>query len=134
MILGDIAKDTDIPTVSEGLFFTSTFLKILWLISQSVFYAVRPTLMRPKDLRRIDIANILIIIFTNAMCVYFFGPRSIVYILGSSILGKVNVMPRNATTLFILNNSLYYMRVSVTMQTPRVGFPFILDVSHLTVG
>lgn len=90
--------------------------------------------MRPKDLRRIDIANILIIIFTNAMCVYFFGPRSIVYILGSSILGKVNVMPRNATTLFILNNSLYYMRVSVTMQTPRVGFPFILDVSHLTVG
>ena len=84
---GDVHKDTDIPTVSEGLYFTSAFLKIMWLISQSIFYAIRPTLMRPKEFRRIDVANVLIIIMTNSACVYFFGPRSVVYILGSSILG-----------------------------------------------
>ena len=85
---GDIHKDTDIPTVAEGQFVTSTFFKIMWLISQSIFYAIRPTLMRPKEFRRIDVANVLIIILTNSACVYFFGLRSVVYILGSSILGK----------------------------------------------
>jgi hypothetical protein len=43
--------------------------------------------MRPKEFRRIDIANVLVIIATNALCVYFFGARSVVYILGSSLLG-----------------------------------------------
>jgi hypothetical protein len=57
------------------------------MMTQSVFYAIRPTLMRPKEFRRIDIANVLVIIATNALCVYFFGARSVVYILGSSLLG-----------------------------------------------
>ena len=85
---GDIKYDTDIPTVLEGQIFTSTIFKIVWLTFQSLFYAVRPTLMRPKELRRIDIANILIVMSTNALCVYFFGVRSLVYIIGSSLLGE----------------------------------------------
>ena len=43
--------------------------------------------MRPKEFRKIDIANVLIIAATNATCAYFFGARSVVYILGSSLLG-----------------------------------------------
>lgn len=89
---GDIAYDTDIPTVLEGKIFTSTIFKIIWLTFQSLFYAVRPTLMRPKELRRIDIANILIVVSTNALCVYFSGVRSLVYIIGSSLLGEYTSM------------------------------------------
>ena len=85
---GDIKYDTDIPTVLEGQIFTNTIFKIIWLTFQSLFYAVRPTLMRPKELRRIDIANILVVMSTNALCVYFFGVRSLVYIIGSSLLGE----------------------------------------------
>jgi sphingolipid delta-4 desaturase len=84
---GDIDKDTDIPTVTEGLFFTNTALKIGWLFLQSVFYAIRPTLMRPKEFRRIDIANVVIIVITNGLVVYTCGARGLVYLLGSSILG-----------------------------------------------
>jgi sphingolipid delta-4 desaturase len=84
---GDSEKDTDLPTVWEGQFFTNTPLKIIWLSLQTLFYAVRPTLTRPKSLRGLDIINIIVIIITNALCIYFFGTRSIVYLLGSSILG-----------------------------------------------
>jgi sphingolipid delta-4 desaturase len=84
---GDIDKDTDIPTVTEGLFFTNPALKIGWLLCQSVFYAIRPTLMRPKEFRRIDIANVVIIVITNGLVVYCCGARGLVYLLGSSILG-----------------------------------------------
>jgi hypothetical protein len=57
------------------------------MMTQSVFYAIRPTILRPKEFRRIYIANVLVIVATNALCVYFFGARSVVYILGSSLLG-----------------------------------------------
>jgi sphingolipid delta-4 desaturase len=84
---GDIDKDTDIPTVWEGQFFTNTPLKIVFLMLQTLFYAIRPTLMRPKNLRTLDVINIVVVVVTNCLCLYFFGARSVVYLLGSSILG-----------------------------------------------
>ena len=70
---GDIDKDTDIPTVWEGQFFTNTALKIIFLMLQTLFYAIRPTLMRPKNLRTLDVINVVVVVVTNALCVYFFG-------------------------------------------------------------
>ena len=84
---GDSEKDTDIPTVWEGYIFTTAPLKVLWLMSQSLFYAIRPTIMRPKQFRTLDLINIVVVLFTNFLCIYFFGTRSIVYLLGSSLLG-----------------------------------------------
>lgn len=84
---GDKIKDTDIPTDWEGRFFTNTPLKALWLLMQPLFYALRPTLVRPKAPRKLDMLNTAVIVVTDALIGYFWGPGAVLYLVLSTLLG-----------------------------------------------
>jgi len=84
---GDILRDTDIPTSWEGRFFTNTFLKAIWLLCQPLFYALRPTFVRPKNLHPMDLFNTVFIVFTDFLIVHFLGGRALLYIILSTLLG-----------------------------------------------
>lgn len=87
MYQGDKAKDVDIPTDWEGRFFTNTPLKALWLLLQPAFYALRPSIVRPKSPRPIDMVNNIFIISTDILVAYFCGPRGLLYLVASTLLG-----------------------------------------------
>lgn len=84
---GDAVKDVDVPTEWEGRFFTNTFLKAVWLLLQPFFYALRPTVVRPKAPRTPDIINAVVIIMSDLAIYHFCGLRGILYIVLSSLLG-----------------------------------------------
>ena len=87
MFQGDAEKDVDVPTEWEGRFFTNTALKALWLLLQPFFYALRPTFVRPKAPRNIDLFNTLVILLTDLAVSHNCGIRGLVYIVASSLLG-----------------------------------------------
>jgi sphingolipid delta-4 desaturase len=84
---GDVEKDVDIPTIWEGKFFRNTFLKAIWLLCQPLFYAIRPVIIRPKQMRPIDLFNNVAIITTDLIVAYFCGPRGVLYLVLSTLLG-----------------------------------------------
>jgi len=81
------SKDSDIPTTWEGQFFRNTFLKLVWLALQPLFYALRPTLTRPKTPRPLDIANTVCIVVSDLIICYLCGPRGVLYLVISTLLG-----------------------------------------------
>ena len=88
LCIGDKEKDCDIPTNWEGHYFTNTLLKLIWLILQPAFYAIRPLVVRPKIMRTLDLCNTVTIICTNALFVYMTGSYSmVIYLISSTALG-----------------------------------------------
>jgi len=47
----------DIPSRLEGRLFYNTFTKLLWVILQPFFYTLRPVLVRPKPITRLEVIN-----------------------------------------------------------------------------
>lgn len=84
---GDKDKDMDLPTSWEGRFFTNTPLKALWLLLQPAFYALRPTIVRPKKPMKLDILNTVTIVCTDALIVYYISPWALFYLILSTLLG-----------------------------------------------
>lgn len=84
---GDPEKDMDLPTAWEGHFFTNTPLKAVWLLLQPAFYALRPTIVRPKVPMKLDILNQVTIVCTDALIVYFISPWALFYLVLSTLLG-----------------------------------------------
>jgi sphingolipid delta-4 desaturase len=87
MYQGDYEKDTDIPTAWEGRFFTNTFLKAIWLFCQPLFYALRPSYVRPKSPMPMDIQNILLILVSDLVVVHHCGLRGLLFLVASTLLG-----------------------------------------------
>lgn len=84
---GDREYDQDIPRTWEGKVFRGTFMKLIWLILQPLFYALRPTIYRPKPYRPMDIINIMVVIALDAVLIVNWGPRAVVYLVLSTLLG-----------------------------------------------
>lgn len=84
---GDVHKDVDCPTEWEGKFFTTTFLKAIWLLCQPLFYAFRPMIVRPKKPYPLDIANTVVIVISDIIVYLTCGPRGVVYLVLSTLLG-----------------------------------------------
>lgn len=57
---GDEVRDTDIPTNLEAQLFCTTFGKFVWVCLQPFFYALRPLLVYPKLLNKMEFLNIVI--------------------------------------------------------------------------
>ncbi|KAL6037079.1 hypothetical protein STEG23_030194 [Scotinomys teguina] len=85
--LGADGIDVDIPTNFEGWFFCTTFRKLVWVILQPLFYALRPLLINPKPVTYLEIVNTVTQIIFDIMVYYVFGIKSLVYMLAASLLG-----------------------------------------------
>jgi sphingolipid 4-desaturase/C4-monooxygenase len=84
---GDDAIDMDLPTEWEGRFFTNAALKVLWVILQPAFYALRPVCMNPKPYTAKEALNFIAVIsFDVALC-YFVGYKALLFNLISTLLG-----------------------------------------------
>jgi sphingolipid 4-desaturase/C4-monooxygenase len=79
--------DCDIPTDIEGKFFTTPARKILFLLFQSVFYGVRPGLVRPKNLNDLDKLNYACIAVSDIVVYLTCGGCGLGYLLLSLVLG-----------------------------------------------
>ena len=84
---GKMGADTDLPTYWEGRFFTNSFLKAIWLLCQPLFYALRPGFVRPKNLDAWDVLNILVVVSSNVLIGTHWGPRAVLYLVLSTLLG-----------------------------------------------
>ena len=78
--------DVDVPSRFEGEFFTNTFWKFIWLLMQPLFYALRPLVVYPKPITRLEVINIIIQVIFDVAIVYFFGYKSLVYLLVGTLL------------------------------------------------
>ncbi len=79
--------DMDIPSYAEGHVVTNIFMKILWVICQLFFYALRPLFLNPKTPGLWEASNFVTQIGFDAALVYFFGWKSLVYLVLSTFLG-----------------------------------------------
>jgi sphingolipid 4-desaturase/C4-monooxygenase len=80
-------KDVDIPTYWEGRFFTTAFFKCIFLFLQGLFYALRPSVVRPKTLNSMDIMNIVVVILSDLVVYRYCGLSGVIYLVTSVILG-----------------------------------------------
>ncbi|CAG2177580.1 unnamed protein product, partial [Oppiella nova] len=56
---GDDILDTDIPSRFEAQVFTTTWTKVIWVILQPFFYALRPLFVHPKKPTLLEFANVV---------------------------------------------------------------------------
>ncbi|XP_034283804.1 sphingolipid delta(4)-desaturase DES1 [Pantherophis guttatus] len=85
--LGADGIDVDIPANFEGWFFCTRFRKLMWIILQPLFYAVRPLCINPKPISRLEIINLSIQFVFDVLVYYFLGIKSLFYLLAGVILG-----------------------------------------------
>jgi len=69
---GSVAGDADIPMKFEGEYFRTTFMKIIWLFLQPLFYAMRPLAIHPKPIDFFDIFNITACLVTDVFFLLLF--------------------------------------------------------------
>jgi len=84
--LGFANLDGDIPTSFEAKLFCTTFGKFCWIILQPFIYVFRPLIVNPKPLNKLEIVNAIIQIIFDAIIVYTFGWKMLVYLIIGTIL------------------------------------------------
>lgn len=84
---GNDGIDVDIATAEEGKFFNTPFRKFLFLTFQSVFYAVRPGIIRPKSFNAMDRLNYLIVFTFDLLIVLLWGIHAPLYLVLSLFFG-----------------------------------------------
>lgn len=82
----DVA-DTDIPSEWELATFTTTPLKLLWMICQSLAYALRPVFVNPKPLTKWQVLNAAIILGCDYIIYQYCGLWGFLYLLIGSFVG-----------------------------------------------
>ncbi|XP_070577658.1 sphingolipid delta(4)-desaturase DES1-like [Ptychodera flava] len=83
---GDCDLDMDIPSKLEGKLFAHTFTKLIWVILQPFFYALRPLFLNPKPPTVLEGINFAVQLTFNILLVYFWGAKPLVYLIGGSLL------------------------------------------------
>lgn len=84
---GEDVVDVDIPTNFEGWFFHSTARKVLWCLLQPLFYSLRPLFVNPKEPTRWEFINILCIALFDAVILYVWGIRELLYLVVGTLFG-----------------------------------------------
>jgi len=78
---GKDGVDTDLPSETEALMFKGTFGKLIWLINQILFYAIRPLAVRPKKPDTWQLVNLAVQLLFVAVFVWLAGWYGILYLL-----------------------------------------------------
>jgi len=84
---GEVGIDVDIPTPAEGRIFNSVPMKLLFVIFQIFFYALRPLFVAPKKPGPWELGNAVVCVAFDAAVLLTLGPWSLVYLLLSTFLG-----------------------------------------------
>ncbi|XP_035635645.1 sphingolipid delta(4)-desaturase/C4-monooxygenase DES2-like [Oncorhynchus keta] len=84
--LGGHGLDVDVPTHLEARLFSSPARKILWLFLQPLFYALRPLVVNPKPVGRLELLNLMVQLAFNAFIVYLWGLKPLIYLIAGSLL------------------------------------------------
>mmetsp|Transcript_1975 Transcript_1975/g.4877 ORF Transcript_1975/g.4877 Transcript_1975/m.4877 type:complete len:339 (-) Transcript_1975:249-1265(-) len=79
--------DVDVPTDFEGRFFNTTAKKVLWVLLQPVFYAIRPLVVNPKPPCWKEAMNFVTTISFDLALWYFVNWRAPVFNIISTLLG-----------------------------------------------
>ena len=84
--LGEDGTDTDIASKIEAFFFKNTPLKLVWMLLQPLFYALRPGLVKPMTPTGLELLNYIVQVTFDALMVYFCGYKALVYFIGGTLL------------------------------------------------
>lgn len=85
---GDKDKDVDIPSRWEGDFIgNSTFRKFIYLCLLFIAYGARPGYVRPKKYSSKEYTNIVLIVTTDLLILFFCGFSGVLYMFLSLALG-----------------------------------------------
>ncbi|XP_047542553.1 sphingolipid delta(4)-desaturase DES1 [Vanessa atalanta] len=83
---GDEVIDVDLPTLVEAKLFCTTGGKLLWIIMQPFFYTIRPLVVRPKPPHPLELVNLIIQLFFDAIVVTMFGWKVLGYLIIGSLM------------------------------------------------
>uniref|UniRef100_A0A0E0K2V0 Sphingolipid delta(4)-desaturase DES1-like n=1 Tax=Oryza punctata TaxID=4537 RepID=A0A0E0K2V0_ORYPU len=79
--------DMDIPSQAEAHAVKNTLSKSVWVVFQLFFYALRPLFLKPKPPGLWEFTNLIIQIALDTSMVYFFGWKSLAYLILSTFVG-----------------------------------------------
>jgi len=79
--------DVDIPSDWEGEFFNTRLRKVLWVILQPAFYALRPLVIAPKPLCLKSFINVASTLLFDAAFAYAFGIKALLFNVLGTLLG-----------------------------------------------
>ena len=79
--------DPDLPTSFEARMFYNSITKLVWVILQPFWFALRPLVINPIAPKGLEILNIVVQFSVNYIVVYFWGIKPLVYMFASTILG-----------------------------------------------
>ena len=83
---GDDEMDVDIPSRIEAKLFTNTFTKLIWVLLQPFFYALRPLFLRPKPLTHLELINFSTQAVFDIILLQTLGWRSLFYLASGTLL------------------------------------------------
>jgi sphingolipid 4-desaturase/C4-monooxygenase len=116
---GDEVVDVDIPTDWEGRHFTTPAAKVLWLLLQPAFYALRPLIVNPKAISSMEIVNLILVLAFDAALVWCTGTiRPLLFNFLSTMLG-MGIHP--VATHFISEHYLGLLDDEPPNQTPTTS-------------
>ncbi|KAL8219992.1 UNVERIFIED_CONTAM: hypothetical protein K2H54_037475 [Gekko kuhli] len=75
--------DMDLPTYLECRLFKTPLGKLIWVYLQSLFYALRPLLVRPKPVNQMELINGSVQLAYDLLIFYFMGAKSLTYMFVS---------------------------------------------------
>ncbi|KAH0456441.1 hypothetical protein IEQ34_014348 [Dendrobium chrysotoxum] len=79
--------DMDIPSYAEAHAIKNAITKSIWIILQLFFYAFRPLFLKPKKPGMWEFINLLIQVSLDSCMVYFWGWKSLAYLILSTFVG-----------------------------------------------
>ena len=85
--LGVHMVDMDLPTEWEASFFNSVFGRLIWLLSQPLFYALRPVVLKPLGFTAWELLNWLCQLLFDLIIFTTVGEKAMSYLLLGTILG-----------------------------------------------
>jgi sphingolipid delta-4 desaturase len=85
--MGVDGVDTDVPTEIEARLFSGVVGRLVWVILQPFFYAVRPMVIRPKPKSNLTWTACAFQILFDLSVLVFMGWKSFIYLFGGSLLG-----------------------------------------------
>lgn len=87
IFLGIDGGDVDLPTVFEASRVVSVPAKVAWGLCYLIAYGVRPLIVRPKAPTAADAVNWGSTLLFDACVLYFWGFKSLLYLLAGSLMG-----------------------------------------------